>query len=249
VSQLHVYQGDFQTTRLAVDVRSPELTVNRETDVAGAVTRGLSEYLMQCELHDWSDGRAYAFRSAHDQAPMSHDDRIDMPSVTVAVEDVAIMAGLGDGDVGATNLLDLAQLANRGAITGVEVEARLRVTVSAQNRDERSAMLALIQDALTADMGLLQVRLLLPFYHNAVAVYGMQRVANFNDGGEKRIWQAVIQVTANAPLVRLYPPSSTPPIDVRHYLDAQYTGKVQYPIVRPLSPTLHQRIIGVASDG
>lgn len=219
------------------------MDANRQTDVIGAVTRGLAEYLMQCELHNWCDGRAYAFRSAHDQAPETHDDRADMPSVLVSVGAADIVSGLSGGTVGAATL---PAPGNEPVLDGVELSLQMTVRVFAMSRQERAAMLALVQDALTADPGQLHVRLLLPYYHGSYAIYTLERIENLNDGAEKKIWSADIKVSASTMLVRLYLPADAPPAQVFHSAVVN-VGVAPFPIIRPLSPLHDVRVLGAAA--
>lgn len=243
MSQLHVYQGDFETRRLAPREVLLGMTETRQTDVIGAVTRGLAEYLMQCELHNWCDGRAYAFRSAHDQAPETHDDRADMPSVLVSVGAADFVSGLSGGSVGAATLPDPS---NKPQLEGVEMSLQMIIRVFAMSRQERSALLALVQDALTADPGQLHVRLLLPYYHGSYAIYALERIENLNDGAEKKIWSADVRVNVSTALVRLYMPEDAPPTQVFHSATVE-VGVAPFPIIRPLSPLHDVRVLGAAA--
>jgi len=239
MSQLHMYQGDFQTRRLIVGDVVTSGTANRETDVVGALTRGIAEYLMQCELHNWSDGQAHAFRSAHDQAPESHDDRADMPAFVVTVGAVDFESGMSGGIVSAATLPS----PNDGPfLDGVEISASLSIRVSCRSKSERAALLALVQDALTIEPGSMSVRLLLPYYHGSYAIYSLLRLENFTDGAEKKIWQADVVLQASGQFWRVYTPGAAPPAQVFTSLIVSYEEST-FPIVRSLSPPTHGVVI------
>lgn len=194
---------------LIVEAGTPAtpLSPYREDCSIQALCRGLAMYLMQLSTQD-PNGKTLRFVAAYDTTPTT-EELVHFPAVAVFQEGDATysptsMAGSGGfGDV-------LPAPDGRRVTNPADVEAWLRVYIWATDTQQRSSLLAMVEDALLpTDLGW-EAKLELPFYHNARATYAMTALSLVEDGDQamKRERQASIRVRGTIPLIRVLAPAA-----------------------------------------
>lgn len=137
-----------------------ELTAYRETDVHTAMARGLAEYLAQQTID--IGGRKLSLTTYTTWAE---------PENQVSYPAVAVGAGPGVYDRNLTPNMSQTVAGTSRLISVTEFSQELTVDLWATDPKERSYLVAMIEEALNPVDWMYGFRLVLPFYHNATAVY------------------------------------------------------------------------------
>jgi len=137
-----------------------QLTAYRETDAHTAMARGLAEYLGQQTVE--VGGRKLQMTTYTTWA--EPEDAIRYPAAAIVAE-----AGLYDRSFTPTYIATTSP--NQRLIAYSEFIQDLQVEVWATDPKERSYLAAMVEEALNPVEWMYGMRLLLPFYHNAVATY------------------------------------------------------------------------------
>lgn len=179
----------------------PEHTQIRETDARTALTRGLREYLETLSI-DWVGGRQSRFTRVYDQwaAP---ENVAEFPSCAIYSP--------GEGTYEAHTL---TQSIKRIGVTQYGLrkaaELTLPLTVEAWINDprERTAVAAMLEDALFPVEWEAGFHLELPHYHNARATF-LASSSTYRDGVDtngRRVLLVVFSVMASVDVLRFVGP-------------------------------------------
>lgn len=147
-------------------VREPEydvkLTAYRETDAHTAMARGLAEYLGQQVIE--IGGRRLQLTTFTTWA--EPEDAVRYPAA-------AIGADVGVYSRGFTPSYEKTIEGDVRLLAVSEIEQNLQIDLWATDPKERSFLCTMIEESLNPVDWMYGMRLTLPFYHNAVAVYEM----------------------------------------------------------------------------
>lgn len=139
-----------------------KLTAYRETDAHTAMARGLAEYLGQQVIE--IGGRRLQLTAFTTWA--EPEDAVRYPAA-------AIGADVGIYSRGFTPSYEKTIEGDVRLLAVSELEQNLQIDLWATDPKERSFLCTMIEEALNPVDWMYGMRLLLPFYHNAVAVYEM----------------------------------------------------------------------------
>lgn len=172
-------------------------TSNCETDVRGALLRGLAEYLMQLRA-PWRGGVELRLLKVHD-GYAEPEELAKFPSAAIYTEE----AGQYDSDALTTRQekLDDGQVLRTvaGFIQNITID------VWTTSEAERRALIKLIEDALDPVDWMSGFHLRLPHYHNVVATYLKDsiNVADAQQNVQQRLRLASFTVGGACPQLKL----------------------------------------------
>lgn len=151
----------------------PQLTLVRDTDVSTALARGLAEYLGQQRIE--VGGRrlnlmAYSTWAEPEQA-------VSYPAIAVAPS-----SGTYDRSISPVTLIEQLDHDLR-LVAFTELESELTLELWATDPRERTYLCAMIEEALSPTDWMYGLRLVLPFYHSAVATYEL-KTCQYMDNAE-----------------------------------------------------------------
>jgi len=179
-------------------VREPEyelqLTAFRETDAHTAMARGLSEYLGQQTIE--VGGRKLQLKAYTTWA--EPEDVVTYPAVAIAAE-----SGIYDRSF--TPSYESTIDRDVRLMAFAEFQQNLIVDLWATDPRERSYLCAMVEESLNPVDWMYGMRLMLPFYHNAVATYEMLSSQYFDssDDAMAKYRRAQFTVRANMTTYRL----------------------------------------------
>lgn len=139
---------------------SLDLTAYRETDVHTAMARGLAEYLSQQSIE--IGGRKLSLTTYTTWA--EPENQASYPSA-------AIGGGPGSYDRNLTPFIVKTIADEQRLVSVTEFSQELTIDLWATDPRERLYLVAMIEEALNPVEWMYGFRLILPFYHNATAVY------------------------------------------------------------------------------
>ncbi len=207
------HQPDAMVARLVDESRGDviPMTLVRMTDPWSAAVRGLCEYLAQLSI-EWGDGNL--LRLLEVREGWAEPEELGVwPSACVHSEIP------GEYDYAA--LTSVEHVLEDGVSirqTG-ELVQTLSIDLWCTSRNERSAIILMIEDALDPVAWMSGFNLTLPYYHNAVTTYLATQI-NVVDGTEeasKRWKLATITVQVTIPKLRVV--GMVPRLDPRLQLD------------------------------
>ena len=195
---------------LAHAVIDPEydlnLTAYRETDAHTALAKGLAEYLGQQSVD--INGRKLQLTTYTTWAE---------PEDTVRYPAAAIGADMGTYSRGFTPSYEKTTSGETRLLAVSEFEQNLQIDLWATDPKERSYLCTMIEEALNPVEWMYGMRLILPFYHNAVGVYEMMSSQYFDtsDDAMAKYRRALFTVRATLTTYRLLNfPDATPRVQV-----------------------------------
>lgn len=195
---------------LAHAVIDPEysvtLTAYRETDAHTALAKGLAEYLGQQSVD--INGRKLQLTTYTTWAE---------PEDTVRYPAAAIGADMGTYSRGFTPSYEQTIGGEVRLLAVSEFEQNLQIDLWATDPKERSYLCTMIEEALNPVDWMYGMRLILPFYHNAVGVYEMLSSQYFDtsDDAMAKYRRAIFTVRATLTTYRLLNfPDATPRVQV-----------------------------------
>lgn len=197
-------------------------TDNRETDARTALTRGLAEYLEQLSM-DVAGGRQVRFERVF-QVWADPEDKAKFPAACVG------STGAGTYDASkftpeprAKDRLPLPD--GRYLVSPCDFVQDLAVDVWANDPPERTACVAMVEDALSCPVSWMYgMRLLLPHYFNTVGRYELLSVEYIDEEVEtiRRYRRAVFKVRSSIAMRRLV---ATPQARLRFNLEVTVAGE------------------------
>lgn len=182
-------------------------TARRETDCWGALARGLSEYVSQLRM-DWEGGTSVRLLKVH-EGWAEPEALSAYPSAVVYSE----APGAYDGDSLATIREVLPD--GRSLQRVSEFVQTYTLDVWCTNKEDRTALVAMLEDAFDPVDWMSGFRLRLPHYHNAVGTF-LKDALNIQDSAEQagRRWRlASFTIAASMPQIRFI--GAAPALDIR----------------------------------
>jgi hypothetical protein len=198
---------------LIADPRTQQvLTSRRDTDAHTALVRGLAEYVAGLSI-DWG-GRDVRFAAVVENYA-EPEDGADYPRAAVY--------GEGQGTYDASRFTPrparadlISPIDDPGVYLVTRSEYRLTLLLEAwaTDKEERAALRAMLEDALSPVEFMYGARLVLPHYHGMHADYELLTGQNQDDDATAihRWRRATLRVAAQVPVVR---PVSLPLLEVR----------------------------------
>jgi hypothetical protein len=179
-------------------------SLNRETDLRTALTRGLKEYLEQLSI-DWIDGRQERFSKVSETWAES-ETNITYPSAAVYSEEE--LEHLGTDDAPMTPTTETDPLTNTQYIKPDEVRLVMTVLVWAQDPVQRMVLCAMLEDAFAPVEWMRGFRLDLPHYHNQRGEYSLvaSRYLDNETDDQRRYRKAEFVVEGRVPQIRILGP-------------------------------------------
>lgn len=201
-------QATIGKTRLIIDPDyEVEFTAVRETDVRGAALRGLREYITTLKA-PWYDGTSLRFLRVVD-AWLDAEALAKFPSAAIYTEEA--------GEFDSPAFTPTRETLPDGRILQVAAEyvQALTLDIYCTTTTERTALCAMLQDALEPVEWMAGCRLVLPHYHNAVCTYlkSSMTVNDSADSSGSRMRVASFSVVAALPQLRLV--GAVPGLDIR----------------------------------
>jgi hypothetical protein len=193
-------------------------TANQECDARLALCRGLAEFMSSLSVNAVG-GRKVRFKDVHEEWA-EPEESASYPSARIGLK--------GPGTYEARSLtptLDPAERIplpdGRYCLVMADFTATLGVEVWANDPEERSALIILLERAFLPNSNKYGFDLQLPYYFNARATYAMQELVVDDDGdlALRRYRIATFMLTARIPLIALF---SFP--DARPFFDLQAVG-------------------------
>lgn len=210
-----VYEQTEQVgTQLIVD---PEydipFTSRRETDCWGALARGLSEYVSQLHM-DWDGGMSVRLLKVY--AGWTEPEALSVyPSAVVYSE----TPGTYDGD-SFTTIRDVLP-DGRSLQRVAEFSQMFTLDVWCTHPEERTALVAMLEDAFDPVDWMSGFHLRLPHYHNSVGTF-LKESLNIQDSAEQagRRWRlASFTIAATVSQIRFI--GTTPALDIRRVVSVE----------------------------
>lgn len=173
-----------------------EQTGARETDATGAIVRGLAQYLAQLSIA-WK-GRDVSFSEVFEHFPDQEDarpvERPFYPNACVYNDIEGAYDGAGMSTRPGAKLPDGTILFRTS-----ELATRLRVRITCTSKEDRAALITMIEDGLTLTDGLFGIRLSLPFYFNTVGEYALASIQYLDnpDDAQQRFYKANLNLNAS----------------------------------------------------
>lgn len=198
-----IARADGLTARVVLDRDDAEqLTPVRTTDTRTALARGLAEYLSTQRIV-WDGGREVALASVH-VTWAEPEQPSNSPALTIV--------GLGDGEYDTADfqphLVEVVPSRSYLRQTA-ELSQTFAVVAWATDPDMRTALSALLEDALDPAEHMTGVRLELPYYFGARATYLVSNVSYADTPGDAaRRWRTVSFTVQG--MVPKYRPVETP---------------------------------------
>ena len=183
---------------------APErLTLTRSTNSVDALIDGLAAYLRQWSIN--VSGREFRFIEVI-AGTVPAEQRAQYPSAVVTSPQPVMYAEDDDTELGTG--LETVWLDEERQV-GYSILGMTRTTLSidvwATSRPERTAAVALIEDALTPEEEITGARVRIPRYHNAVARYSLTSAVLLDSDADdaKRYVIAQMSVDAVIPTIRV----------------------------------------------
>lgn len=177
-----------------------ELTARRQDCCIQACVRGMADYLETLSIN--SDGRLLKFKAVYDKVP-APEKRAVWPAAAVLSEGECTYE---DTQLGSASHSVISDQDARRVTSPADMRVILRITVWATDPVERSALTAMVEDALNPVDWMGGVRLELPYYHMVRADYSVVGCELQEDEAltQQGFRKASFRVQATIPLVKVY---------------------------------------------
>ncbi len=183
------------------------LTSRRETDCWGALARGLGDYLEGLSK-DWPDGKPLRFNSVK-VGWAEPEDIADPPAAAVYSE------GTGTYDADSFSTFRYQMEDGRHLQRIAEFVQTYTIDVWTTSRSQRTALMAMLEDALDPVDWMSGFRMILPHYHGTIGSY-LKESVSIMDGAEasgKRWRIASLTIVGIVPQIRFI--GEAPGLEIR----------------------------------
>lgn len=180
---------------------------HRETDALGGVVRGLKEYLEQLATDD-GNGVIRVFKAvietqAEAEEVAQFPSAVVKPDVEATYEAMSMTPQVSKGHACEDTGTSIPGAARAFLSAPSELSASLKFEVWAVTKEERIALVAMLEDAFQPVPDWFGARLELPHYHHVRARYTMAGIT-YSQDALQRYWRATMRVLACVPVVKVY---------------------------------------------
>jgi hypothetical protein len=187
---------DLLAVRVITQADDPErLTFVRTTDARTALARGLAEYLAQVSIV-WEGGRRVQFERVYVEWAEMESPEVYPAAALVAIDD----AEYEDAEL-SPRTVQVSDGTRRYVRAVAELQQEFQLQLWTTDPEERAAMVAMVEDALSPADFMYGLRLELPFYFGARATYEPLSVLYQDDeAAAQHQWRrAIITVRGHVP--------------------------------------------------